>query len=119
MSERSEVKRDDAKPVKNSGRGSHQKGDAIWGDFVVDYKEYPKGFRVGKAEWAKICTDAMRTDRSKSPALKIIMGDGSDIIRLAVIEWGVLEQMVSDLGRYKMLSEYLNKNPGHYDNNDR
>jgi len=116
MSEKNEVKRDGAKPVKNSGRGSHQKGDATWGDFVVDYKEYPKGYRVTPDNWAKICTDAMRTDRSKSPALKIIMGEGSDIIRLAVIEWGVLEQMVSDLASHKALSEYLNRNPGRYDN---
>jgi hypothetical protein len=107
MTEKSEIKRDGAKAIKNSGRGSHQKGDSVFGDFVVDYKEYPKGFRVGKAEWAKICTDAMRTDRTKSPALKIIMGEGSDIIRLAVIEWGVLEQLVEEIQTLTEENRYL------------
>jgi hypothetical protein len=118
MTEKSEIKRDGAKAIKNSGRGSHQKGDSTWGNFVVDYKEYPKGYKVTPQNWAKICTDAMRTDRSKDPALKIIMGEGSDIIRLAVIEWGVLEQMVQDLAQYNALRGYLNRNPGRYDNNN-
>ena len=39
MSERGEIKRDNAKAQKNSGRGQYQKGDAKWYNFVVDYKE--------------------------------------------------------------------------------
>ena len=57
MSERGEVKRDKAKAQKNSGRGSYQKGDAVWKDFVVDYKEYSKSISINKEIWAKICTD--------------------------------------------------------------
>ena len=46
MSERGEVKRDGAKAQKNSGRGEYQKGDSIWHDFVVDYKEYSKSISI-------------------------------------------------------------------------
>jgi len=59
MSERGEIKRDGAKAQKNSGRGDYQKGDAIWSDFVVDYKEYEKSISISKSIWAKICTDTL------------------------------------------------------------
>lgn len=94
MSERGEIKRDGAKGQKNSGRGNYQKGDAIWHDFVVDYKEYEKSISISKAIWAKICTDTFKVDRNKSPVLKLILGGEGSKTRLAVIEWALFEQMV-------------------------
>jgi hypothetical protein len=82
--------------VKNSGRGQ-VKGDATWKDFVVDYKEYGKSFSINQDAWAKICTDAMKNDRNKSPLLKLIIGTGQKKVRLAVIEFAVLEDMVERL----------------------
>lgn len=94
MSERSEVKRDGAKAQKNSGRGDYQKGDAKWKKFVVDYKEYAKSISINKIMWAKICTDTFKVDRSMHPVLKLILGnDKEGKIRLAVIEWSLLEEM--------------------------
>ena len=94
MSERSEVKRDGAKAQKNSGRGDYQKGDAKWKKFVVDYKEYAKSISINKTMWAKICTDTFRVDRSMHPVLKLLLGnDKEGKIRLAVIEWSLLEEM--------------------------
>ena len=94
MSERSEAKRDGAKQQKNSGRGDYQKGDAQWKDFVVDYKEYEKSISISQSIWAKICTDTFKVSRDKHPVLKLILGTPSSKIRLAVIEWALLEQLI-------------------------
>jgi hypothetical protein len=94
MSERGEIKRDKAKAQKNSGRGDYQKGDAVWHDFVVDYKEYEKSISISQSIWAKICTDTFKVSREKYPVLKIILGKAGQKTRLAVIEWELFEQMV-------------------------
>jgi hypothetical protein len=94
LSERGEAKRDGAKQQKNSGRGNYQKGDAQWKDFVVDYKEYSKSISISQSIWAKICTDTFKVSRDKYPVLKLILGEGSQKTRLAVIEWALLEEMV-------------------------
>lgn len=94
MSERSEVKRDNAKAQKNSGRGQYQKGDAKWYNFVVDYKESNSSFNLNKDVWAKICTDTFKVNRNMHPALKIIIGQDSKV-RLGIIEWSVLEDLVN------------------------
>lgn len=91
MSEASEIKRDGASARKNSGRGHYQKGDALLDIFTVDYKEYPKGFSVNKDVWAKICMDAMRNGRTE-PALKLVLGAGSNKTRL----WVVAEHIIQD-----------------------
>ena len=94
MSERAEAKRDGAKQQKNSGRGNYQKGDAQWKNFVVDYKEYESGISISEKMWAKICTDTFKVNREKHPALKLILGKDSKKIRLAVIEWSILEDLI-------------------------
>lgn len=94
MSERSEIKRDNAKAQKNSGRGQYQKGDAKWYNFVVDYKESNSSFTLNKDVWAKICTDTFKVNRNMHPALKIIIGEENKI-RLGIIEWSILEDLVS------------------------
>lgn len=94
MSERSEIKRDGAKGQKNSGRGDYQKGDALWHNFVVDYKEYSKSISISKGMWSKICTDTFKVSRDKSPVLKLVLGSDGSKTRLAVIEWAMLEQLI-------------------------
>jgi hypothetical protein len=94
VSEANEIKRDSAKAQKNSGRGQYQKGDAKWHNFVVDYKETAKSVSVNKEMWAKICTDTFRVDRNMHPLLKLIIGQGSSKVRLAVVEWEILEELV-------------------------
>ena len=93
MSEKSESIRDGAKLHKNSGRGN-KKGDATWKDFVVDYKEFSKTFSISRDVWAKAVTDAIKSGTDKSPVIKVILGNGSQKIRLAIIEWELLEQLV-------------------------
>jgi hypothetical protein len=94
LSERGEVKRDGAKAQKNSGRGKIQKGDAVWHNFVVDYKHYSNSISISKTMWAKICTDTFKVDRNKYPLLKLVLGEGDSYnTRLAVIEWALFEQM--------------------------
>jgi hypothetical protein len=94
MSERAEVKRDGAKAQKNSGRGDYQKGDATWYNFVIDYKESKSSFNMNKDVWAKICTDTFKVNRDFYPALKLIIGEDNSKVRLAVIEWAVLEDLI-------------------------
>jgi hypothetical protein len=94
MSEKGEIRRDGMTALKNSGRGKIQKGDATWHRFVVDIKEYGKSYSVSRKSWQKICSDALRTDREKDPALKLVLGEGSSKVRLGVIEWDILEELV-------------------------
>jgi hypothetical protein len=94
MSEAKEIKRDGARAQKNSGRGKIQKGDAVWNDFLVDYKEYEKSFSLSKSSWGKVCTDAIKVNSRLKPVLKVILGKGNTKVRLAVIEWSVLEELI-------------------------
>jgi hypothetical protein len=97
VSEKSEIKRDGAKAQKNSGRGKIQKGDATYRGFVIDYKEYPKGFTLNLDNWAKICTDAFRVGGfNVEPALKIILGEGNNKVRLYVISETVFNELTKD-----------------------
>jgi hypothetical protein len=91
MSERSESKRIGAKQHKNSGRNT-KKGDATWHNFTVDFKEYPKGFTVNKDNWAKAVTDAIKN--GNDPAIFVVLGEGNQKVRLAIIELEILEQMI-------------------------
>jgi outer membrane phospholipase A len=93
MSERSESKRIGATQHKNSGR-NNKKGDATWQNFVVDFKEYPKGMRIDQDIWAKAVTDAMKSNAD--PALVLVMGDGNRKTRLAIIELSLLEQLLEN-----------------------
>lgn len=91
MSERSEINRMGAKAQKNSGRGQIQKGDARLEPFIVDIKEYPKGFSVNRSNWGKICGDAWKSNGE--PALKVVLGEENDKIRVMIISEMMFEQM--------------------------
>lgn len=95
MSERGEAKRIGARQHKNSGR-NYTKGDASWRNYVLDFKEYSKSISINQEVWAKVVTDCMKVDRSKSPALALVLGEGSKKIRLAVIEWSEFERLVDN-----------------------
>jgi hypothetical protein len=90
MSERGESRRDGSKLQPNSGRG-YKKGDATSFPFVIDYKEYPVGFRVTPDVWAKVCGDAFQEDGE--PVIKVIMGQGNSKVRVAVIGEDMFEEM--------------------------
>ena len=93
--ERSEAKRIGAKPHKNSGRGEIQKGDMSNEQFVIDAKFAFKSFTLNESVWAKVCTDAMKVDRSKDPMLYLVIGEGAKTVRLAVVEYSVLEDLIN------------------------
>jgi hypothetical protein len=93
--ERSEAKRMGAKTTKNSGRGM-VKGDGRWHRFLIDWKFAKKSFTLNKDVWSKVVTDTLKSDREKNPALIIVLGEGNDIVRLAIIEQEVLEQLDTD-----------------------
>lgn len=91
--EASELRRMGAKIHKNSGRNM-VKADGNSAEFVIDVKEAGRSFTINQGTWAKICTDAMKVDRNKSPLLQLVIGEGSQKIRLSVIEWSVLEELI-------------------------
>jgi hypothetical protein len=95
MTERGEASRIGARLHKNSGR-NYTKGDATWGNYVVDFKEYSKSFSINKDVWAKVVTDCMKVDKSKSPAIILVLGEGNQKVRLAVIELDELERLTND-----------------------
>lgn len=90
--ERDEARRDGAKLQKNSGRGQYSKGDAKWRGFLVDYKHVSKSFTLKESVWAKVCTDAFKV--GGEPILKIIIGGK---VRLAILDWDVLEQLLDEV----------------------
>ena len=94
MSERSEIKKINATAHKNSGR-NNKKGDATWGNFIVDIKEASKSYTLNEKVWAKITTDAIKSGINKSPALIIVLGTGSKKVRLFVSEFSVIEDLVN------------------------
>lgn len=95
MSEKNEARRDGARLQKNSGRGHYQKADAKLKDLSVDYKEYAKSFSVSRDVWAKACSDAARNGLEYNPVIKVILGEGNNKVRLAVISWDYLEYLKS------------------------
>lgn len=95
MSERGESKKIGAKQHKNSGRNT-KKGDATWHNFTVDFKECSKSFTINRDNWAKATTDAIKNNND--PAIFIILGEGNQKVRLAVIELGILESLVDNNG---------------------
>jgi hypothetical protein len=95
MSEQSESKRIGAKQHKNSGRNT-KKGDATWKNFTVDFKECSKSFTINKDVWAKATTDAIKNNND--PAIFIVLGEGNQKVRLAVIELGILEDLTDNDG---------------------
>lgn len=97
MTEKSELKRIGAKPHKNSGRGM-KKADGSLEDFVVDVKEYSKSFSISQDVWAKIVTDTLRVDPSKSPVLMVVLGEKQKV-RLAIIEWNEFESLRKEAKR--------------------
>ena len=92
MSERSESKRIGAKQHKNSGRNTH-KGDATWNNFTVDFKEVGKSFTLNQKVWAKAVTDAIKNNND--PAIIVVIGEGTNKVRLAITELAILEQFVN------------------------
>ena len=92
MSEKNEIKKINATPHKNSGRGN-KKGDATWKSFVIDIKEASKSFTLNKDVWSKVVTDSIQAGRDKSPAIVVILGEGNTKVRLAIIEMDMLEQL--------------------------
>jgi hypothetical protein len=95
MSEKSEAKRINAKLHKNSGR-NNKKGDATWKNYIIDIKEYSKSFSISQNVWAKVVTDCLKVDKSKSPALILVLGDGDRKTRLAVVELSELERLIEN-----------------------
>jgi hypothetical protein len=93
MSEKNEAKRDGAKLQKNSGRGQYQKSDAKLGDLSIDYKEYAKSYSITREGWGKVCTDAMKNGIDYEPVIKVILGEGNEKVRLAVVAWDYLEYL--------------------------
>lgn len=89
MSEKQEAKRLGAKLGKNSGRGMI-KGDAFWKHFTVDFKEVSKSFTLNKDVWSKAVTDAMKN--KNDPMIVVILGEGQQTVRLAVMELELVEQ---------------------------
>lgn len=91
MTEKNESKRIGAKQHKNSGRGI-KKGDATWNNFTLDFKEVGKSFTINKDVWAKAVTDAIKNNND--PAIVVVLGEGNKKVRLALVEFSLLESLI-------------------------
>lgn len=94
MSEAKEIARDGATPVKNSGRGWVNKGDARLYPFTIDYKEYTEAFSVSRSNWSKLQSDAFRNEQDL-PAFRLVLGEegGTDKLRVWVIGDEIFKEM--------------------------
>lgn len=92
MTEKNESKRLGAKQHKNSGRNT-KKGDATWENFTVDFKEVSKSFTINQDVWAKAVTDAIKNNND--PAIIVVIGKNNKKIRLAILEFSILEELVN------------------------
>jgi hypothetical protein len=104
MSEQAEARRDGAKLQKNSGRGKKQKGDAVQGDMLIDYKEYANSFSVSRNVWSKVCTDAATVNIHLAPVIKLVLGSGNMKTRLAIINWSYLMYLKDIEERYETMA---------------
>jgi hypothetical protein len=84
--EKRQAKKDGATVVTNSGRG-FRKGDAVWRNYLMDYKHNAKTFSLSLKNWRKHSIDAWN-EGHKIPMIKVIFEDGTE---LAIIPWDVLE----------------------------
>ena len=73
-----------------------KKADGTWRGFIVDWKFAKSSFKLDKNVWAKVVTDTIKSDKEKNPALIIVLGEGNETVRLAIIEQEVLEQLDSN-----------------------
>ena len=73
-----------------------KKADGTWRGFIVDWKFAKASFKLDKNVWAKVVTDTLKSDKEKNPALIIVLGEGNETVRLAIIEQEVLEQLDSN-----------------------
>lgn len=89
--EKRESKLDNARPVKNSGRGE-KKGDAVYKDkFLIDYKHNAKSFTLNKKNWDKHAKDAWN-DGHFEPLIKVVFADNSSV---AIIEWNTFKELLN------------------------
>ena len=95
--ERYELSRLGASPVKNSGRGKIQKGDGIlYGDsgeamYTCDVKEYSNSYALSEKNLAKVTADA-RTNGLTYPMLHVVLGEDEPRTRwVAIPEVAFLE----------------------------
>ena len=89
--EKEEIKKDKAKPVKNSGRGL-KKGDASLNKFLVDYKHNEKSFTLNLINWKKMRKDAWNSNY-KYPCISVVLGSNSES-KVAIIDWEVFRELV-------------------------
>lgn len=101
MSEKIEAGRDGATLQRNSGRGKHDKGDAVLEPFLIDYKEYDQSFSVSRSNWAKLQSDAFKAGR-REPAFKLVLGDKdtNQKLRLWVISDAMFHEMLAYYNEY-------------------
>jgi hypothetical protein len=88
-----EIKKDKAKPVKNSGRG-FRKGDAEFHEFLLDYKHNGASFTLTRLAWMKMRKDAWKSNH-KYPCISVVLGEDSDV-KVAIIEWHVFKELIKD-----------------------
>ena len=86
--EKRRAKMDKATPVRNSGRG-FRKGDAVWKNYLIDYKHNAKSFSLNIKGWAKHTKDAWNDDH-KIPMIKVIFEDNTQV---ASIPWDTLVEL--------------------------
>lgn len=88
--EQKQAKNDNAKPVKNSGRGV-RKGDALRGFLMVDYKfTESNSFSINIDAWKKLNQQAYA--EGYEPTIVVVFENHNDR-ELAIVDWQYLKDL--------------------------
>lgn len=88
--EKREAMRDGASLVPNSGRGK-LKGDAVDGEYLVDYKHNERSFTLNVDAWLKHSRDAWNEIQGE-PLIKVIFGDGTRVVMISEDQFNYLRE---------------------------
>lgn len=94
QSEINELRRINAEPTKNSGRGKLHKGDGRIGSLVtVDVKEYKESFGLSKRMVAKLNLDS-QTNGTRYGMFFVVLGEDEPKQRFACVPEAMYNELI-------------------------
>lgn len=93
-SELNELRRINAEPTKNSGRGKLNKGDGVIGGLAtVDVKEYKESFGLSKKMVAKLNLDS-QTNGTRYGMFFVVLGEDEPRQRFACLPEAMYNELI-------------------------
>ncbi len=105
MREAREIRADGATPIPNSGRGM-LKGDAVLGNYLLDYKDYTNSFSISLKALHKHARDSWKAHH-KIPCQAVTInpkeGSNDRAMKVAIIPWNAFQDLLETERKYEEL----------------